>query len=70
MTDWRPIETAPKDGTRVLLYQVDSPIGAHKIWIQYCNAKWGEYWLSSDESLRMEPSHWMPLPPPPKDGEG
>ncbi len=77
MTDeWQPIETAPKDGTDVLLFlpEAEPPIRIG----HYLNGQLiqdGEvvsslqYWCSYDGAVRMRrkitPSHWMPLPPPP-----
>ena len=52
---WQPIETAPKDGTSLLL------LGSGGVWI----AEWdGKYWYAGDNFVDF-PSHWMPLPPPP-----
>lgn len=67
---WRPIETAPRDGTEVLVcrtYAHNRP--------EYAVAAWnGEEWrdmgdigwagMHGDEGN--QPTHWMPLPPPPK----
>lgn len=58
---WQPIETAPRDGTRVLLYREewDHPeiIGWWAAAYQ-CFRSWpGEPWA--------QPTHWRPLPPPP-----
>jgi disulfide bond formation protein DsbB len=58
---WQPIETAPRDGTRILLF-IPGFIG-DKIW----TGLWANAWFTSigkcdpDE----QPSHWMPLPEPP-----
>lgn len=57
--DWQPIETAPKDGTRILLW------GDLPDW-DGCFYEVG-YW---DESIGgftcdVEPTHWQPLPKPP-----
>ena len=71
---WQPIETAPKDGTLVLLYD-GSPWPSLGSWRRdYYREDLGEMWLddSNDEyslgcaSLRLNPSHWMPIPPPPE----
>lgn len=58
---WQPIETAPKDGTDILVgfAHQDRPsvvVG----WFD----KWAEY--DSQNVLKGNPTHWMPLPPPPE----
>jgi hypothetical protein len=68
MSEWRPIETAPRNGDDVLLYRRD---------------EWGDRdilvgWLGSDDLWRYNaplndpeaeitprPTHWQPLPEPP-----
>lgn len=74
---WQRIETAPKDGTKVLLCRVldadGRPMGdAFGIFCQVA-AWWGEEdrWvvycdLIQDPSLHFEPTHWQPLPEPPE----
>ena len=65
---WQPIETAPKDGTRVLIYQ---PAGMWRscnrgaridlaYWHQPGNAEKPGFWMPTSR-----PTHWMPLPDPP-----
>ena len=67
--EWQPIETAPKDGTTILLY-----VG--KFCDDYAVAFWyGDYWhVGLKEYARYtdrydfefgNPTHWMPLPEPP-----
>lgn len=57
---WQPIETAPKDGTPVLVYHNRMVIEA---W--YSN-KWGRFVQSETGGHNgIKPEHWMPLPPPP-----
>lgn len=69
MSEWKPIETAPKDGTAVLAYQ---PVGAMN-WVvapMYWPAH-GQEWLlvayhEMNTEFSMHPTHWMELPEPPK----
>lgn len=70
--EWQPIETAPKDGTPVIITRHDETWG----WV----LGWGEYfqqgkivgWVSRGfreppgELGLAHPTHWMPLPEPPK----
>jgi len=68
--NWRPIETAPKDGTEVLVLAVydDGPPA-------YAVAAWdGEEWRDVGDigwggmhGEDNQPTHWMPLPAPPDD---
>ena len=60
--EWQPIETAPCDGTRVLL------AGCSGL-VREC--RW-DYFLGWSDPVYREwsfdekPTHWMPLPEPPK----
>ena len=60
MTEWQPIETAPKDDTDVLVFSDNS------IWI--ASFYHGIWWFEkNDDTVRLsKPTHWMPLPEPPK----
>jgi Protein of unknown function (DUF551) len=58
--NWQPIETAPKDGTDILVYSNERIISAH--WSVPADA-WVE--VVHDYSFAA-PTHWMPLPEPPK----
>jgi len=56
---WQPIETAPRDGTWVLLYSPNENQPA----VAYFN---GHAWDDNgDGGFWFEPTHWMPLPPKP-----
>lgn len=72
--DWRPIETAPKDGTRIILGN------EHGTWVGEFVAVYGsgyvpsEPWHSAMLNVRhmprgcsLIPTHWMPLPAAPKE---
>jgi hypothetical protein len=64
--EWKPIETAPKDGTRVLLYVRNGWFGCvvGRFNARANNRAGG--WLADRFSIS-NPSHWMPLPDPPKE---
>ena len=80
---WQPIETAPKDGTSVLLWAswLDDPVIARYSYQSgYAESCWegtfdgaaalesqGDTW--TDEHEVINPTHWMPLPDPPKESE-
>lgn len=58
--EWREIETAPKDGTRVILAtisdgDVDSSSG---YWTDHNGGGWVRF-------MPWQPTHWLPLPPIP-----
>lgn len=56
---WLPIETAPKDGARILLF-LPNQLG-DSVW----TGLWAEGWHVSYGKAEREPTHWMPLPSPP-----
>lgn len=61
---WRPIESAPKDGTRVLAFWRSVKTGD---WLQSV-LHWSEgCWCVADSPFLhvIYPTHWRPLPPPP-----
>jgi hypothetical protein len=69
MSEWQSIDTAPKDGTPVLLWTDH----------EHAIAEWngGEWWLIACQEALFDgdrpatvpcrPTHWMPLPKPPSD---
>lgn len=75
MSDWQPIETAPKDLNSVLLYwpywTTEPVIGARNYRVlddgsgyEYFDSWHTERWLGEDAE-DPGPTHWMPLPYPP-----
>jgi len=60
MSEWQPIETAPKDGTWILAIKDDFVPGV----VQFRNGFFRE---SEDEEGDIDwgLTHWMQLPPPP-----
>lgn len=90
MGEWMPIETAPKDGTEILIWREDCGV----LMGRYCSANdlrsmsdkerdelneeslFQEDWWGGDADgggYRLEgaevPTHWMPLPQPPKESK-
>jgi hypothetical protein len=78
--EWQPIETAPKDGTEVILgWDMASVWIVRNGWFHDGN-DWRGFdlddvgWWSYRHSVTQEklegydtPTHWMPLPEPPKE---
>ncbi len=78
---WQPIETAPKDGTEILVWGVTflEP-GAHKAYwsdnryneptpqMAWCIANSQDRDYNTADEVR-SPTHWMPLPAPPQDAK-
>ena len=58
-TPWRSIETAPVDGTEILVYE---ECGGTNVML-FIEGQFRE--KVSFCSLRSPPTHWMPLPSPP-----
>lgn len=65
--EWQPIETAPKDGKRVLLYFRDTGVTVG-FWHQPGNERLEGFWLCVDHRKR-HPDNWMPMPEAPN-GQG
>jgi hypothetical protein len=68
---WQPIESAPKDGTRMLLtFGLDDYrpcVGAFRPEIIHDDGYNETGWVETyDEAPLAEPTHWMPLPDPPQ----
>lgn len=78
MSDWQPIETAPRDGTTVLLWwrreELDVAYWACGVWREFGDGSRGwmgeSFHASAPETwtrlLGERPTHWMPLPTPPE----
>jgi hypothetical protein len=69
---WRPMESAPQDGTRIIVVVRASEQGASDVdVVRWAKPKsYGEYcWVATDSDLNFaviydnwELAHWMPLP--------
>jgi len=75
LSQWEPIETAPKDGTAILVLVY----GSKNAVVRFIDGYWSVYHLETESRfmnwlrgpkdwlvLSKEPTHWMPLPEPPK----
>ncbi len=65
MTEWKTIDSCPRDGTVVAVYLP---------WVRQVrtghyskgHSRWMVHWSPSQKAfLYREPSHWTPLPAPP-----
>ena len=64
--EWQPIETAPKNGEWVLLYfphYAKSSVGK---W-RSPSPEYYQHWCIEGGVTPYDPTHWMPLPQPPKE---
>jgi hypothetical protein len=70
MSEWQPIETAPKDGTVVRLYipghpELEGMTGRWDMFYKDWAAHPMPMTLGKEKSVP-DPIYWMPLPEPPK----
>lgn len=69
---WLPIESAPTDGTVILLTSVAAPLWKYPFPAKWCKKQ--DWWVFADEPLNDVwgvsglVTHWMPLPAPPATG--
>lgn len=76
---WRPMETAPKDGTPLLLAYSGGLGVRYGYWDHIGTADWwvadapherptADGWICPYQDFEdpMEPTHWQPLPLPPE----
>ena len=59
MAKWLPIKSAPKDGELVLVYE-------EFVSVAYFDADECEWFSPGITGDMYRPTHWMPLPEPPK----
>lgn len=73
MSDWQPIKTAPKDGTRIVIlcdWDDVAVVGyfgkpRHGTGLPH----WRVWWDDADFDEAFEATHWLPLPTPPEQEE-
>lgn len=68
---WLPINTAPKDGTKILLYIPEAEGVKVKMgyWLDYYEVRYGKkrdfsrwYYEMALFETQSDPTHWMPVP--------
>jgi hypothetical protein len=62
---WRAIATAPRDGTPVLTYHPDADEPKIAL-VQWRFGGWFDFWSEAGPAIVAAPTHWMPLPNPPR----
>jgi len=68
--NWRTIDSAPNDGTRVLGAQYDEVGGYWRIFSMFWHsgstlpAGWEPFWQHG--GLKENPTHWADMPAPPR----
>ena len=64
LTSWQPIETAPKDGTEILVLS-----GGNKYLVSWTETMiqkgWAEAYFPGEDFSWHMPTHWLPIPPNP-----
>lgn len=77
MSEWLPIESAPKDGSRVLVYgqwagETNGLQDGKDVYVAEFSGRsdYHDFWWScvgtDGYAAWVKPTHWMPLPAPPK----
>ena len=78
--EWQPIATAPKDGTVILLWDPAEVYVCCGAWMtpwtragvptgepSWHRVFWRDEWVDSESrDYPVEPTHWQPLPEPPR----
>lgn len=66
--EWQPIETAPKDGTYILVCATGNYHPITACWSSYHpNAEGSKCWRTTKVcGNKVGATYWMPLPPPPE----
>jgi len=69
MGEWQPIETAPRDGTEVLIFEARHSFGydyaVGKFVLRWDGDTIGGWSNRNSSSAYNHPTHWQPLPLPP-----
>lgn len=69
--EWKTIDSAPRDGTKILVCYIKSPSLGVKL-VSWQKSVFGDptdfrfYEGKASDGYDHFPTHWMPLPPPPE----
>lgn len=66
LTTWRPIETAPMDGTHILAYDPEWTDHPGIAVLQWSHTEWENAYSEVETDWDWAPTHWLPLPIPPE----
>ena len=68
MSEWKPIETAPRDGRKFLVWDAYYGIRIGKAYVRSDHDDWLSYVGPFNDSSKGGPRaiYWQPLPPPPE----
>jgi len=67
--NWQPIETAPKDGTEILVWCAQFKCAVVVAWTVSVWVPCGGAWVGEEnrsDTTEWPATHWMPLPEPPQ----
>jgi hypothetical protein len=68
---WARIDTAPRDGSRIVVWGTQSGLPDSKPFAAIASFDDISGWVAADptDNMRFQliPTHWLPLPPPPTD---
>ena len=64
MSEWQPIETAPKDCTQILGFENGDQAVIFWMQLDVNVGRWAVACVHDDQGFY--PTHWMPLPPEPE----
>lgn len=62
--EWQPIETAPRDGSEIVLWGPCRPIGSSCKYAADANVGWwnSDHWSTRVGGETCDATHWLPLP--------
>ncbi len=63
--EWQDIATAPTDGTEVIAAAIYTVKGRPRVWNVYLASRDSDGWVTTRGGCA-EPTHWVPVPEPPK----